>query len=318
MGMSQNTVLDLMSGFCIHNDKFIIRTQYPEMLYTGKAEIEVAKKAEEIKPEPEVHTLYKILMKDGMHAACIDTNNFEYREKLSYDKTGKDINLYPDHSDGFTIEEGRAYFKMHMKKGLSLMSIPYHIGEKPKGDFDFVSSGEEALPLYTESVERKVINMPEIPINQTMINKWQTVKRKCQKPLKVKHEIVTYNKFEVLNQYKLDKVMESIYYDPEPVVSKNKILSKREVAVIKKNSFKTQRKMQRSLPPDLEKRMSFNNLVLAIFSPRTMNSEHCVQKVREDGYLTKSMLPLTKQRRSKIVSKIKGLLEVKDDFRLDD
>jgi len=240
-GMSQTTISNLMSGFCLHNDKFIIRVQYPEMLYTGDAKTEVAKKVEEVEPEPEVHTLYKILRKDGMHVVCLDTNNIEYTEKLSYDKTNKDISLYPHNNEGFKIEEGRAYFTMHMKKGLSLMHIPYHISEKTKGDYDFVSSGEEALPLYMESVERKVINMPKMPINQQMINKWQTVKRKCQKPLRVKHEIVTYNKFEVLNQYKFDKVIESIYSESEPITSANKILSKKEVAVIKKKSCKKTR-----------------------------------------------------------------------------
>jgi len=318
--LSQRSLDNLMSdSFCVSADSFIIRAKFPEALFRGCAKLEVIKKLQAVKPKPTKHTLCKIIEKDGMKVKCLDTNNCEFVEKLSYDKTNKNADLYPHHQEGFKVEEDRAYFKMHMKKGVCLMCIPYHLSEKVKGDFEFVSSGEEVLPIYYETVEKEVINPPNFPIHQTMIKKWETVKRRCQKPLKIKEEFIVHNKFEVLNQFKFDKVVESIYdnYSNKSDGS-NKILQRATLKKIKKQSETKQRELKKAMPVDLEKRMSLNSLLFSIFSPRTMNSGNCLEKIRNDGYLTKSMLPLNKSKRIKIVNKIKGLLEVKDDFRVDD
>jgi hypothetical protein len=329
LGVKHDEIEELMSErFCKytnHNQemKFLIRRTIPEALYTGPATMQVKKPKTTVKPEPTVHSLWKIVEKDGMKVKCLDKDMHEYMEKLSYDRLNRNINLYPHHSEGFTIEGNQAIFRMQMKKGMCLMTIPYHepvVKEKVEKavneDFEFVSSGEEALPLYYEKVERKVIEMPKVPINAQKIKEWIEVKRKSQKPLVVKNESICYNKFEVLSQLGFDKVIDSIY-NPVEVEGKivNKKANKSEIKNLQKEANKKKLKSQHKLPVDLEKRISFNNLIMSIFSHKTVNSANCVEKVRTDGYLTKFMLPLNKSRRIKVVNKIKSLLEYKDDSK---
>jgi hypothetical protein len=327
LGVKNNEIEDLMSErFCKYTNynqemKFLIRRTIPEALYTGPATLQVEKPKKSVKPEPTVHSLWKIVEKDGMKVKCLDKDMHEYMEKLSYDRLNRNINLYPHHSEGFTIEGNQAIFRMQMKKGMCLMTIPYYepvVKEKVEKavneDFEFVSSGEEALPLYYEKVESKVIEMPKVPINAQKIKEWTEVKRKSQKPLVVKNESICYNKFEVLSQFGFEKIIDSIY---NPVEVEGKIVNKKankwEIKNLQKEANKKKLKSQHKLPVDLEKRVSFNNLIMSIFSPKTVNSANCVEKVRTDGYLTKFMLPLNKSRRIKVVNKIKSLLEYKDD-----
>jgi len=306
--------------FYVIQDSFIIKSLDSKNFFIGPYKYYL--KNDKPKPVKETHTLLKIINKQGLLATCVDTEAKEYKERIKIISDIQGSSKYPIYTDGFTVEDGLALFILPGgKKPARLASLTYHEKEtnerKIGDDLEFISSGEEALPLYYETVETKTIQMPNTPINKHHLNKWEKVKAQCQKPRIIKNEIITYNKFELLTDFQFENKMEAIY---NPVVKNNKLQNSiPKLPHVRKRAAKNKELRTKELSNVvITKELSLNNLVMNTLLPKKLCSYNCLIKVREDGYLTKSMLPLTKSKRKKIVSQIKGLLEYKDEMEFND